>query len=464
MTRLVPESELASSDPLVASDNVPRPGLARDAELTRFLFVDNNGIVRGKSVTKAHLGGRMDSGIGLAQCRQAANVLDVVQPQPGLDAVGEVRLQPDPSTLIALPHAPGSSAFLCDLVDTSGHPWPLCPRDFLKRAIRAANLLGFDIMAAFEPEFTLCRTKPREGAIDLFDDALCFDATGFDAAHPIILEVVRALIGQNIDVEIYHPEFGPGQHEITIRHAPALKAADLHVWQRVLTRGVVSSLGAWATFAPIPSSGMRGNGNHLHISFWRSGQNAFADPSDPLGLSETAYHFIGGVLNHRDALVALTCASVNSYRRLRPGMWSGAFACYGPDNREAMIRIPSMLKGAEAASTNIELKACDCTANPYLALGALIFAGLDGIAAKKDPGAAMTLDPRRLGATELQKREIGLLPSTLEEAIAALERDAMFVEAVGGRLLDAYCAIKRSEIEFFKEREQEEFQCYSRTY
>jgi glutamine synthetase len=457
------DNNLEAREKLIASivDQVE----ANEIELIRFLWVDHNGIARGKAVTGRFLQERLLSGIGLAKCRQAANVHDQVQPVPGFNAVGEVRMVPDPTSFILLPHASGSAAMLCDLVDISGRAWGACPRQFLKESIASAGAFGFELRAAFEPEFTLCQEKPSRGKLTVFDDSLCFDAVGFDLANEFAVTLVRNLGAQGIPVELYHPEFGAGQHEMTIRYAPALRAADAHVWQRLLTRGLALKLNLWATFAPCPHPGFRGNGNHVHLSLWHDGVNVFSNPSDRLGLSEVAYHFIGGLLAHAPALVALTCASVNSFRRLRPRLWSGAFACYGPDNREAAVRVPSRLRGQEDATTNIEFKPCDATANPYLALGALLVAGMDGIRRSIDPLEPLAADPNELSETERERRAIRQLPTTLETAIEALERDEVMMQALGPLRSILYPAIKRSDIRQFRDLEEEsEFLLYAARY
>lgn len=452
---------------LVARDerNIADVLRTNQAELIRFLWVDHNGIARGKAVTRRFLSERMVAGIGLAKCRQAANVHDQIQPVPGFNAVGEVRLVPDPSSFVLLPHAPGSAAMLCDLVDLDDQQWDACPRQFLKQAIARAADLGFELFASFEPEFTLCREKPSPGKLTVFDESLCFDNAGFDLANGFVLDLVRAMNSQGIDVELYHPEYGFGQHEMTIHHRPALQAADAHVWQRLLTRGIAQQHGLWATFAPSPHPDFRGNGNHVHLSLWREGSNVFADPSDRLRLSKIAYHFIAGLLTHIDALVALCCGSVNSFRRLRPRMWSGAYACYGPDNREAAIRVPSRLRGREIDSTNIEFKPCDSTANPYLALGAILIAGLDGVRNSIEPPEPLVDDPNELSESERQQRGINVLPATLEDAVSALERDQIMMNALGRLRCLLYPAIKRSDIRQFAELDEDsEFYLYSTRY
>ncbi|HET9141297.1 glutamine synthetase family protein [Actinophytocola sp.] len=426
--------------------------VARNAvELVRFMWVDHSGVLRGKAVAADTLAGRMRSGVGVATVRQAASLLDQAQPVAGFPVMDEVRLMPDPDTFVLLPHSPGSAAMLCDLWTRSGAPWAACPRTFLRDAVGAAGALGYQVVAAFEPEFTLAHETGDGTELALFDDGLCLDNEAFDAANDYIVALSRALRSQGIEVEMYHPETSAGQHELSIRHAEALRAADNHVWQRAFTRGMARRRGMRATFAPVPRPGLRGNGNHLHLSLWRDGANAFAEQTGALGLSDLARHFIGGVLAHLPGLMALTCASVNSYLRLEPGKWAGAFGCYGPDNRDAAIRVPSTLRGKETASTNIELKVCDATANPYLALGATIQAGLDGVRNRLDPGAPLTEDPNRLSDAELRRRGVRHLPRSLEEAVAALERDELLMAVLGSPRRELCTAVKRADVRDFKE-------------
>lgn len=408
-----------------------------DAEIVRFLWVDHNGILRGKGVTRELLADRLRTGIGLSAVRQSASLLDRPQPVPGFQVMEEVRVTADPSTFVPLPYAPGSAGLLCDLVNRDGSPWGACPRTFLRDAVARSADLGFDVIAAFEPEFTLL----RDGAP--LDDSLMLDGEGFDAANDCIVSLIRSLRSAGIAVEQYHPEASPGQHELTLRPAPALRAADQHVWQRAFTRGVARAHGLQASFAPVPMAGLRGNGNHVHISLWRGG-NAFCAPGG--GLSEVARHFIGGVLAHLPGLTALLCASVNSYERLVPGNWAGTFGCYGPDNRDAAIRVPSPLRGAETATTNIEVKVCDATANPYLALGAILHAGLDGLERRIDPGEPLTVDPNLLSSAELLRRGVIPLPRSLAEAVEALERDELLMSVLGSPRRELYTTIKRADV------------------
>jgi glutamine synthetase len=449
---------------------------AEGLDLIRFLYVDHGGVVRGKATSRSSLEERMATGIGLTLAMQAMTMLDELQPVDGMGPVGEIRLVPDPDSFVVLPYAPGAGAMAADMRKLDGEPWEACPRSFLKDAIATLAGQGYALVAAFEPEFTLGRREPAPaddpGAVDRLvplDDSLCFSTTGFGAAHDYAVELVRALEAQGMVVEQYYPELGHGQQELSIRHAPALRAADNHVQYRETARGVAWRQGLWASLAPKPIPDQAGNGTHLHASLWDldpaggagapGSRNVFYDPGDRNGLSGIAYNFIGGLLTHLPALLALTCGSVNSYRRLAPGSWSSAYTCYGMDNREAAVRIASRMWGMEEASANLELKPSDSTGNPYLALGAYIHAGLDGIRNQLDPGAPTEVDPSKLSASTRRRRGIRRLPDSLGAALDALEHDELLMDALGPLRRTAYLAVKRAEADAFAQRDVA-FECF----
>jgi glutamine synthetase len=230
-----------------------------------------------------------------------------------------------------------------------------------------------------------------------------------------------------------------------------VQAADNQVFFRETIRGVALQHGQIASFAPKPFPDAAGTANPLHFSlFSQDGRTPiFYDRSAPQHLSRTGRQFIAGVLEHLPALTALTAASVNSYRRLQPSVWTAAFAGWGPDNRQAALRLASPLAGDEAASFHVELQSCDHTANPYLALGALIAAGLDGIARELPLGEPLLLDPLTLTEAERAARGIRRLPTTLSEALVALSRDTVLSDALGPALREVLLAVKRSEIADF---------------
>jgi glutamine synthetase len=460
----------ATDDRRPAIESALARAAAHDVSLTRFLYADHGGIIRGKAAHSSELEPRMSSGIGHTVAMMAMSMLDHLQPVEGMGPVGEVRIVPDPATFVILPYAPGAAAMCADLVTPDGQPWEACARTFLKQAIAALAAEGFAMSASFEPEFTLGQRVPGvDGSPDRMvpsDDSLCYSTTGFQLAHDYIMDVVAALEAQDLPVEHVYPELGHGQQEVVIRHAPALRAADNHLLYRETIRGVAFRRGVWASLAPKPIADQAGNGTHLHGSLFEAGpdgaptgRNLFADPGDQYGLSATGYHFIGGVLAHLPALVALTCGSVNSYRRLAPQMWASAFDVYGMDNREAAVRICSVLRGDPASSINLELKPSDSSANPYLALGGFIQAGLDGIRNKLDPGPAVNVDPATLSDDERSRMGIRRLPASLGEALDALEADEVLMNALGPLRSRAYLAVKRSEAADFADHDAD-YECF----
>jgi glutamine synthetase len=259
--------------------------------------------------------------------------------------------------------------------------------------------------------------------------------------------LVDALEQQGIAVEQYYAELGHGQQEISTAHAPALQAADEQVLVRETIRGVAAQHGLVASLAPKPWPGAAGNGCHVHFSLWDAagGRNRFHDGDRSDRLSDEARSFIAGVLAHLPALCALTAPSFNSYRRMVPQYWAGAFTCWGHDNREAPLRVPSVFWGLEEASTNVELKAADASSNPYLAVGGLIAAGLDGLERGLEPPEPVEVDPATIPEDERAKRGIDRLPPIQAEALDALEADDVLLGALGSELARSYLAVRRSE-------------------
>jgi glutamine synthetase len=444
------------TDSLSLADEAQRRAVADNVRLTRFLYVDHGGVIRGKAAATARLAQRIESGIGHTRAMMAMSMMDELAPVGDMGAVGEVRLVPDPETFVTLPYAPGAAAMLADQVNPDGTPYDGCARTFLRQAVAELAAEGYELQASFEPEFTLGR---NEGAsFTPLDESLSYAATGFHLAHDYTIDLVDALIKQGLEVEHYYPELGHGQQEVPIRHASALRAADNHVLLRETVRAVAIRHGLWASFAPKPLPVQAGNGAHLHASLWADGGNAFSDPAGRYGLSVLGYRFLAGVRAHLPGLVALTCGTVNSYRRLAPRMWSGAYACYGPDNREAALRVCSPI-GA-AGSVNLELKPVDSTGNPYLAIGAFIHAGLDGIRRSLEAGEPLLADPATLSEEERERLSVVRLPASLGEALDALEADEFLMSALGPLRSAAYLAVKRSEAAHFAAREDAAYECY----
>jgi glutamine synthetase len=412
--------------------------------LVRFLWCGNDGTVRAKASGRHTLRERLESGIGLTVAMQAMNSLDQLQPVERLGPVGEFRLVPDLDTFRVLPYAPRTGGALVDMQTLDGQPAPECPRSFLRRMEeQLAARGGARLEVAFENEFTLA-VRAGTGFAPL-DSSLCFSTIGMTAAQEYVDTLSDALEAQGIHLEQYYAELGHGQQEISTAHAPALRAADEQVLVRETIRAVAAHHGLVASLAPKPWPDAVGNGGHIHFSLWEAERNRFHDASRDDRLSDEARSFVAGVLAHLPGLCGLTAASFNSYRRLVPQYWAGAFTCWGHDNREAALRIPSVFHGVEEGSTNVELKASDSSANPYLAVGGVIAAGLDGLERGLELPEPVEVDPATIPEDERARRGIERVPASQEEALNALAADEALLGALGPALARSYLAVRRSE-------------------
>jgi glutamine synthetase len=262
-----------------------------------------------------------------------------------------------------------------------------------------------------------------------------------------ILDFSHALESQGLQPEFYHPESGPGQQELSIRYSDGLGAADNQIVFRETARGVAAKYGLVASFLPKIYENVAGSGCHINLSLWQNDKSIMGDAKDKTGLSKTAQHFIAGVLHHLPALTALTLSTRNSFRRIRPHFWAGAFTAWGYDNREAAIRVSRGKTGA----SRFELKAADASANPYLALSAMLVAGLDGLEKKLELQAETTIDPALLSEAEQKANHVYALPASLGEALEELQKDKVLLDALGSERAKAYLAVKKMEWEALKD-------------
>ena len=419
-------------------------------EFVRILWCDNANIIRGKAVHREMLSHYFSQGVGISMGQQGVPVMyDAVIPETGLSPVGEVRLVPDWSTLKLLPYSPSHASVMGNMV-INGEPWALCPRNFLMRTIAAAKCQKLLVKAAFENEFYLLRQTAK--GLEPADSTIFASTQAMDLHREVIDKIANSLIAQGIPVEQYYPESGPGQQEISVRYTDALAAADWQIAFRETVRAIAHQHDLTASFLPKIFPDAAGSGCHIHFSLWQDGENLLPDRQGICGLSQTARKFIAGILHHLPSLMALTTPSVNSYRRLLPHCWSGAFRCWGLDNREAAIRIPSNPSGSP---THCELKTVDASANPYLALGSLLTVGLDGVQRNLEAPNPINVDPGTLDAEELSSQGIERLPSNLGEAIDHLQQNELLLQALNAELAQAFLAVRRAEWSAMKDWELE---------
>jgi glutamine synthetase len=426
-------------------------------ELIRFIYCDFSGAQRGKVTSIDDLANRLRHGINMTRAQMAFTLLDTVVPIEGMEPVGELRMLPDPDTLTMLPWAPSHASMCCDLVDKDGSRYGACPRTFLKDMIARAAERGLRIQAAFEPEFYLGVRNAQTGKWQPADTSGIYAEIGLDLQATFLTDITRTLRAMGMQPEMVIHEGGPGQEEISIHHAPALRAADNQTKLRNAVRGVALQHGYNASFAPKPFPWTFGSGAHVHLSVWDevSNRNLMYDPNAEEAFSDLGRHFVGGILKHLSGLIALTCPSFNSYRRLQARSWSTAYSCWGYDNRQAAVRAASPFWGREAETSNIEIKAVDGSSNPYLALGGIIAAGLDGLDNAIDPGQPLPVDPSDLSETELERRGIHPVPSSLRAAIGEFANDPLFKSSMPELMWRAYQQVKLAECDGFEAADEE---------
>ena len=413
-------------------------------QFIRILWCDNSNTIRSKAIHVGMLSHYQERGVSISMAQSAVSALrDSPAPGSDLGPVGEVQLIPEWSTLMSLPYAPSHARVMGNTIH-KGEPWSLCPRRFLRDMAADAKLEGLEIIAAFENEFYLLDRTPA-GELILTNRSPYASTYAMDRQQVAIDDIAIALNDQGLLVEQYYPESGPGQHEISILYTQALPAADQQVVFRETVKAIAFQHNLVASFLPKIFPDAAGNGSHLHLSLWHNGENLLPDPDGILGLSDRGRWFIGGILHHLPALMAVTNPIPNSYRRLQPHCWSGAFRCWGLDNKEAAIRVISDPEGA--GSHHFEFKTIDASANPYIALGAVIAAGLHGVRNEIEPPDPVKCDPGVLSDTERQERGIDRLPQTLGETISALREDEVLLDALGPELSKVFLAVRQVEWE-----------------
>ncbi len=437
-----------------------------DVKLIRFEYCDVSGVARSKAIHVAQLEHKLLEGVSLTRAQMAINLLETVVDIEGMEPIGEIRLVPDPDTFTVLPWAPGSASVLCDQLGHDRLNWGACPRSYLKDVLARAAEAGFTVQATFENEYYLAREdEGRYVPFDFVDHAPVYSPIGHDLNSAIMIDMIDALVVQGMEVEQAINEYGPGQQEISVKHTDALSAADNQMKFRDTIRGVALRHGLLASFAPKPYPDEIGSGAHVHLSLWdvQGKRSLLYDKSADRGLSTLGRHFIAGVAEHLPALSALTVPSYNSYRRLKPSAWASTTTAWGFDNKEAALRVVSPFYQREEQSYNIEFKASDGSANPYLSLGALIACGLDGIERELEPGEPSERDPARMSPEELERGKVRPLPSTMAAALNELQGDEFLLDSMGDLLSRCYLAVRRSEEQAFS-AESDEFEIRNHFY
>ena len=407
---------------------------------------DLAGLVRGKGFPAEELPARLRKGVGLAPSNIMMSPFGPILETP-FGTEGDVMLVPDPSTKVEVEFDDGGAAerfYLGDIMTTDERHWVCCPRHFLRRAVLALNQLdpqgGLTVLAAFEQEFVYTGVEDRPGATYALDAHRRQGSFGES--------YMAALRSAGLTPDTFLPEYGARQYEVTIHPTRGLRAADEAVIQREMARAVAHRLGCRAIFSPILDPHGVGNGTHIHFSLRdAAGRPVAYDAARPYRLSPLGERFVAGVLHHLPALTAITAPSPVSYYRLRPNRWAPTWANIAVQDRGASIRVcPTFGREGAAQQFNIEYRVADAAASPYLALGALIWAGIDGIRNNRSLPAMAERSFWDMSEAEREAAGARPLPCSLGEALGHLETCAAAREWFGDVFFAAYLSFKRAEL------------------
>ncbi len=434
---------------------------ASGVEAVALAIVINSGVTLVKTIPLRRFEDAVKFGIGLSPVFTVFQVDDQITSSPHIGGpTGDTRLMPDPAQTVALAASPGWAIAPVDQLDQEGEPYPGCPRTFARTMLERLAGHGLELRGGYEIEFFLghraalgpdeadptpAHTGPAYGAIALVD------------VEPFATALIRAFEEQGTGVMQFHPEYSTGQLEVSVPHGVGIAAADTHLVVRHTIRAVARNHGYVASFAPVVFAGRVGNGNHLHLSLWdRKGKNLFQGGRGPEGMTRQAEAFTAGVLEALPALTAITAPSVPSYERLQPHRWSGPWACWGRENREAALRFVTGMVGSRPDAANLEVKSMDPAANPYLALGAIVAAGIDGLDRELSLPDPVGDDPASIPTRRRRSMGIRQLPDSLGAAIRELEKASMLREAMGDVLFDSFLATRRAERDVFEDQDPED--------
>lgn len=411
-------------------------------------YADGHGIAKCKTVPIDHFG-QMMAGSELF----TGAALDLLGQSPADD---ELAVFPDPQAIVPLPWRP-TVAFAPGNLYLRDEPYPMCSRTVLSRQVARARERGFTFNLGIETEFYIVRVDEQGRPLtwnprDVLDKP-CYDAIGMLESLDFLDEMVGYMNAMGWNVHSFDHEDGNGQYEFDFSYSDAIGMADRFMLFRMMAKEIARTRGYEATFMPKPWSHKTGGGAHFNMSLAsaETGANLFAPDGEDrygAGVGELGYQFLAGVLRHASAIVAVTCPTVNSYKRLvkqgsmSGSTWAPVFISYGRNNRTHMLRVPSK-------SPRVELRAVDASVNAYLGAALVLAAGLEAIDSGADPGPPIDLDMYTQSEAQISQLGVNLLPRTLQEAIDAFAADPLAREVFGADLHSAYVEFKRAEWDDF---------------
>jgi len=420
--------------------------LMNNADYILLHFTDMLGFLKGRSIPTKEAKNALMEGVGF----DGSSIIGGVNIEES-----DMVMKPDISTFAVCPHYfydKSVVSFICNIHRPDGERFENDPRYVCQKATEKALREGYEPTAAAELEFYLVQ-KSEEGKVHpvenhLIDEQRYFDISpGRDITETYRMDLSNALFSMGITVERGQHEVGAAQNEITFKYSDPITTSDNIMLYKFAAKAVADRKYGWtATFMPKPWLDKPGNGMHVHIGLFnpKNGKNIFYDPKGYAHTSQKCRYFIGGLLDHAKALCAVVAPTVNSFKRLVPGYEAPIYIAWSRRNRSALIRVPEYFQGKEKES-RIEFRCPDPLCNPYLAYAVILKAGLDGIKKKIDPGEAVDTNIYHLSEAKRRELNVGVLPTSLKEALEEWESDEICIEALGRENAEKYMELKMEE-------------------
>lgn len=420
-------------------EDVLRIANENDVRFIRLQFTDIFGQMKNVAITRSQLEKALNN-----ECMFDGSSIE------GFVRINEsdMYLRPDYDSFVILPWKDRVARLICDVYCSDGvTPFMGDPRNVLKKVVKEAADMGFSFNVGPECEFFLFQLDEDGNPTTKTNDvAGYFDMGPADQGEQCRRDICQALEDMGFEIEASHHEVAEGQHEIDFRFDEVVKTADNVVTFKHVVKTYARRHGLHATFMPKPVFGINGSGMHTNMSLMKDGKNAFFDPDKEFGLSDTALHFIAGILEHVKAITAVANPLVNSYKRLVPGYEAPVYIAWSASNRSTLIRVPA----ARGNGTRVELRSPDPACNPYIEMALCLAAGLDGIKRKLTPPASTSKNIYEMSPAELVADGIDHLPDTLESALDALEKDEIMKDTLGEHVYNKYMEGKRKEWRKYK--------------
>lgn len=429
--------------PKYTKEDVMRIVAEQDIKFIRLQFTDIFGQLKNVAITASQIRKALDN-----KCMFDGSSIE------GFVRIEEADqyLYPDLDSFVILPWSPQQgrvARLICDVYTPQLKPFEGDPRYILRKVVDEAKQMGYTFNVGPECEFFLFNLDEKgRPTTEPHDNAGYFDLGPLDQGEMTRREICLALEDMGFEIEASHHEVAPGQHEIDFKYAQALTAADNIVTFKLAVKTYAQHNGLHATFMPKPVYGIAGSGMHVNMSLFKDSENAFCDESDIYGLSETAYSFMAGLMEHIRGMAAITNPLINSYKRLVPGYEAPCYVAWSAQNRSPLIRIPA----SRGVSTRIELRNPDPSCNPYLALAVCLAAGLDGIKRKLAPPPAVDENIFELDEKQRRGYGIGNLPTSLIRAVEELLKDELVLNTLGSHVAERYIEAKLRECDEYSTR------------